>query len=116
MLLCIGLENVWSVCDILTVTWKPLSLEEREYDYIVVGSGSSGAVVASRLSEDPNVSVLLLEAGADDDDVKEVSIPAAASLLQRTEIDWQFRTTQQRGTQNRIHYWPRGKVYAGLMD
>mmetsp|Transcript_5785 Transcript_5785/g.7134 ORF Transcript_5785/g.7134 Transcript_5785/m.7134 type:complete len:627 (-) Transcript_5785:73-1953(-) len=105
--------KLWSKARLRASLHRPLSLEEREYDYIVVGSGSSGAVVASRLSEDPNVSVLLLEAGADDDDVKEVSIPAAASLLQRTEIDWQFRTTQQRGTQNRIHYWPRGKVLGG---
>jgi len=65
------------------------------------------------LSEDPNVSVLLLEAGGDDDDKDEVSIPIAATLLQRTEIDWQFKTTPQVHTAHRVHSWPRGKVLGG---
>ena len=83
---------------------------DRVYDYIIVGAGSSGAVLANRLSEDPKVRVLLLEAGADDDDMMEIAIPAAATVLQRKPVDWQFRTTNQNNTHQRIHNWPRGKV------
>ena len=89
---------------------QPLTLEQREFDYIIVGSGSAGAVLARRLSEDPKVSVLLLEAGGDDDDTAEIQVPAAASMLQKKEIDWQFQTCPQRETYNRVHNWPRGKV------
>ena len=93
------------------LSFQPLTLEQREYDYIIVGAGSSGAVLANRLSEDPSVSVLLLEAGGDDADTSEISIPIAAGLLQRNGItDWHFETTPQKETANRVHFWPRGKV------
>ena len=88
----------------------------RVYDYIIIGAGSSGAVLANRLSEDPTVRVLLLEAGSDDDDMMEISIPAAAAVLQRKPVDWQFRTTNQGNTHQRVHNWPRGKVYVTSYD
>ena len=95
---------------------KALPVEGREFDYIVVGGGSAGCVLANRLSEDKNVTVLLLEAGKADEKVWEVSIPAASVFLQNnanTQTDWAFRTVEQKNTQQRVHKWPRGKVLGG---
>lgn len=69
---------------------------EEEYDYIVVGSGSSGAVVANRLSEDGNVKVLLLEAGGEDTQL-EISVPAGCGKLQfpftnTDATDWGYKS------------------------
>ncbi|MFL5867152.1 MAG: NAD(P)-binding protein, partial [Thermoleophilaceae bacterium] len=57
------------------------------FDYVVVGAGSAGCVVAARLSEDPGASVLLLEAGPRDR-AKEIRIPAAFSKLFKSKFDW----------------------------
>ena len=81
-------------------------------DFIVVGAGSAGCVVAARLSEDPSVSVLLLEAGKPDKQ-QEIHIPAAFSKLFHTEYDWDYRTVPQSQLDNRELYWPRGKVLGG---
>lgn len=105
--------TAWSRRRLRARMHQPLDPLNRVYDYIIVGAGSSGAVLANRLSEDPNVRVLLLEAGSDDDDMMEISIPAAAAVLQRKPVDWQFRTTTQSNTFHRVHNWPRGKVLGG---
>ena len=62
----------------------------REYDFIVIGGGSAGAVVASRLSEIAHWSVLLLEAGPDENEVSDV--PSLAAYLQLSGMDWQYKT------------------------
>jgi choline dehydrogenase-like flavoprotein len=84
----------------------------ESFDYVVVGAGSAGCVLAARLSEDPTVSVLLLEAGGDDR-VDEVTIPAAFSKQFRTRLDWGYSTDEQKHAQGRQLYWPRGKVLGG---
>ncbi len=61
------------------------------YDYIVVGSGSTGSVVASRLSEDPSVTVLLLEAGGDNPFYTEIPLGVGYSLRRGSDIDWAYR-------------------------
>lgn len=88
---------------------------DHEYDYIVVGAGSAGAVVANRLSEDPTVKVLLLEAGGSENIFSD--IPLAAATLQMTPIDWAYQTEPQSascfGFVNRRSRWPRGRVLGG---
>ena len=74
---------------------------DEEYDYIVVGAGSSGSVVASRLSEDEDKKVLLLEAGGHYDENPLFHIPAAFFSLQHTEHDWAYYTESQK-------VWPFG--------
>jgi choline dehydrogenase len=82
------------------------------YDYIVIGAGSAGCVLASRLSEDPNVKVLLLEAGGPDNR-KECRIPVAFSKLFKTACDWAYYTEPEPMLGNRNLYWPRGKMLGG---
>ncbi|MFE5409660.1 GMC family oxidoreductase [Microbacterium sp. NPDC056569] len=83
-----------------------------EADYVVVGAGSAGAALAARLSEDPNVSVLLLEAGGPDKAL-ELHVPAAFSKLFRGAYDWNYDTVPQPRLEGRTVYWPRGKTLGG---
>lgn len=84
-----------------------------EYDYIIIGGGSSGCVLAGRLSEDPNVSVCLLEAGGAGDGWK-VEVPSAAVISIPTKINnWAFETIPQKGLNGRKGYQPRGKCLGG---
>jgi len=81
-------------------------------DYIIVGAGSAGCVLAHRLSEDPNCRVLLLEAGGEDD-VTAIRTPALFSQLQDSPCDWSDRTLPQTHMQGRRIYIPQGKVLGG---
>ncbi len=87
-------------------------MDDAVYDYIVVGAGSAGCVLAARLSEDPQRRVLVLEAGGTDR-VDEIKIPAAFSSLFRTEYDWSFATVEQGRLNDRRVEWPRGRVVGG---
>ena len=84
-----------------------------EVDYIVVGAGSTGSVVANRLSQTEDVSVLLLEAGgpAEHDALKK--FPAALSELFGSRFDWKYQTEAQAHLHGRVIDWPRGKVFGG---
>ena len=85
-----------------------------QFDYVVVGAGSAGAVVAARLAKDPAAQVLLLEAGGPDTDHPEIARPAAwPYTLQGTEFDWQYETTPQKYADGRVGPVPRGKVLGG---
>jgi len=86
---------------------------QATYDYIVVGAGSAGCVVASRLSEDPDVSVLLIEAGGSNQRFMVRSPFVTCPLLQNTSLDWAYRTTRQATTDDRVSFWPRGKCLGG---
>lgn len=82
------------------------------HDYVIVGAGSAGCVLAARLSEDPATSVLLLEAGPRRRRLEQ-RIPAAFSKLFRSEIDWAFRTDRQEHLDGREVFFPLGKTLGG---
>lgn len=87
------------------------------YDYIVVGGGSAGSIVASRLAEDPTVSVLILESGSDFRDNADFYEPSRWIDLLHTQYDWEYFTEPQEnaffGMNNKRGYWPRGRVFGG---
>ena len=82
------------------------------YDYIIVGAGSAGCVLAARLTEDPDVSVLLIEAGPPDEK-ENIHVPAAFGTLFKTDVDWDYATFPEAGCNNRMMYMPRGKTLGG---
>lgn len=84
----------------------------NSYDYVIVGAGSAGSVLAARLSEVAYNRVLLLEAGGPDSR-EDLRIPSAWPTLWGTEVDWAYTTVPQPGTGNRPQSWPRGKVLGG---
>ncbi len=81
-------------------------------DYLVVGTGSAGAVVANRLSSDPATAVVALEAGPPDKN-RFIPIPAAFSKLFRSEIDWDYLTEPQRGWTAARSIGPEARYSAG---
>jgi choline dehydrogenase len=85
----------------------------RVHDVVIVGAGSAGCVLASRLSEDPDTNVLLLEAGLPHDRKLHVRVPAAFSKLFRSELDWGYETVPQEALDGRRIVFPRGKVLGG---
>ncbi|MGE0743038.1 MAG: choline dehydrogenase [Hyphomonadaceae bacterium] len=87
---------------------------ETRFDYVIVGAGSAGCVLASRLSEDPNVTVALLEAGGENTSVL-VRMPAGAGNLisEKSVHNWGFETAPQKHLDNRVLYQPRGRGWGG---
>ncbi|KAI3545775.1 GMC oxidoreductase [Colletotrichum filicis] len=84
-----------------------------KYDFIIVGGGVAGLVVATRLSEIPDVQVLVLEAGEDQTADPRVNIPALGPSLVKTPSDWQFRTVPQDGLGGREIAVPQGRLLGG---
>lgn len=82
------------------------------YDYVIIGAGSAGCVIASRLSEDPGVTVCLVEAGPVDA-AEDIHVPAAFGKLFRTRFDWDYDTHEEPALGRRRVYLPRGRVLGG---
>jgi choline dehydrogenase-like flavoprotein len=82
------------------------------YDYVIVGAGSAGCVLAARLSEDPDTSVLLLEAGPPDTK-QDIHVPLGYLKLARTEVDWNYSSAPEPNCNGRRISLPRGKVLGG---
>ncbi len=82
------------------------------YDYVIVGAGSAGCVLAARLSEDPEVSVLLLEAGPPDAN-QNIHVPLGYLKLARTEVDWDYDSAPEPNCNGRRIGLPRGRVFGG---
>jgi choline dehydrogenase-like flavoprotein len=81
-------------------------------DYVIVGAGSAGCVLAARLSEDPDIGVTLVEAGPPDS-AQEIHIPVAFGLLFQTKWDWDYLTDPEPGLDGRRRYLPRGRMLGG---
>lgn len=92
----------------------PSVLPKTQYDYVVVGAGIGGGVVASRLAEVPGNKVLLIEAGFSHEGIEEIQVPfLCTSLSPNTFLDWNYTTTAQAGLNNRVIPYPRGRLLGG---
>jgi len=88
--------------------------KEKSYDYVICGGGTAGLVLAARLSEDPNVSVAVLEAGGNGLNDLLIDGPNLfTQLYGKPQYDWDYRTVPQEGTAGKVHGWVRGKVLGG---
>src|SRR5689334_11179914 len=87
------------------------SAERETVDYVVVGGGSAGCVLAARLTEDPYVRVLVLEAGPPDQEPM-IKVPAAFVGLFRSPLDWAYEIELQEHVAGST-YWPRGRTLGG---
>jgi choline dehydrogenase-like flavoprotein len=87
-------------------------IARREFDYVIVGAGSAGCVLAARLSQDPGISVALVEAG-EPDDAPEIAMPIAFPQLFKTKYDWDFATEPEQALRERRIYLPRGRTLGG---
>jgi choline dehydrogenase len=84
----------------------------EEFDYVIVGAGAAGSAVAERLSEDPSVSVLLLEAGGKDNSFL-IHIPVGFTKLTSPRFNWGFETVPQPQLNNREMWYPQGRTLGG---
>ncbi|SHO78726.1 Uncharacterized protein MSYG_3073 [Malassezia sympodialis ATCC 42132] len=100
------------------ISVKPNDLDGKTFDYVIVGGGQAGLVVASRLSENSQIKVAVIEAGTAGtakNETDRIEVPAANLYKSgvRTPLDWRYSTVEQPYMNNRAASWPRGKVLGG---
>lgn len=83
------------------------------FDYVILGGGTAGLVVASRLSEDPNVTVIVIEAGNFERNNPNVTNTTILGLAKDTSVDWQYKSIQQIYGGNQSFIWSAGKGLGG---
>lgn len=88
-------------------------MDKAVFDYVIVGAGSAGCVLAERLSRDPSVSVLVLEAGGDDRNILVEAPLMMGQAITSKKLDWHYYTAPQTQLNGRSLFWPRGKVLGG---
>ena len=91
----------------------PAAVEHRDFDYVIVGAGSAGCVLANRLSADSSIAVLLLEAGPDREPFWVRAPAGVGNLFFDERINWKFSTEPEERLAGRRLYWPRGKIIGG---
>lgn len=98
----------------LTIGARINAAEDKSghFDYVIVGAGSAGCVLANRLTENPKIRVLLIEAGGPDNS-EQISTPMRLLELWRSPSDWAYETAPQQHANNRPLFWPRGKTLGG---
>ncbi|VDB94040.1 unnamed protein product [Peniophora sp. CBMAI 1063] len=108
LLLFVGLNSARTL-------YEASEVSQTDYDFIIVGAGTAGCVLANRLSASPNnYTVLVLEAGGSDAGVLELEVPAIApSILANASLIWNYTTVEQPGLNNRALSYPRGRVLGG---
>ncbi|KAH6904616.1 aryl-alcohol oxidase [Coprinopsis sp. MPI-PUGE-AT-0042] len=89
------------------------SLPPMEYDFVIVGGGTAGCVLANRLTENPLFNVLVIEAGNTHEDVLDVMVPAFAQNLIGSQYDWNYTSIPQTGLDGRTLFLPRGQILGG---
>ena len=91
----------------------PTEFCSKPFDYLIIGGGTAGLVIAARLSEHPNIRVGVIEAGPAVFDDRAINTPGRFGESIGGKHDWQFSTTPQAGLEGRVLPWPRGKVLGG---
>jgi choline dehydrogenase len=108
------LQNAALMLGTIAVSRRPGAAQNHSnvFDYVVVGAGSSGCVIANRLSADPFTRVLLIEAGGPDVNPL-IAVPGKWTSLIGTALDWNYSTEPDPGLDGRSLKWPRGRTYGG---
>lgn len=88
-------------------------VSRREFDFVIIGGGTAGLAVAARLSEDPSLQIIVLEAGPDVQENEHVDTPGWYGSTLGTSLDWKFETIPQSGLNGRTIPWARGKAVGG---